>query len=148
MYGFRDLGVPVLRLPPAPAVLIDSYLNGPRTLSNERLSYLIVSHTPTLDVQLPTPPLTPRISSEVSAELSAHPTCNDRVVNHELLICASHFIGDGMALHQFANDFFGMLGGSFSQEELDQLVADEWKQRWGQTLPSNVGLHRYYYSTG
>jgi hypothetical protein len=53
-----------------------------------------------------------------------------------------------MALHQFANDFFGMLGGSFSQEELDQLVADEWKQRWGQTLPSNVGLHRYYYSTG
>jgi len=136
---------------PAPAVLIDSYLNGPRTLSNERLSYLVVSHTPTLDAQLPTPPLTPtpRITTEVSAEQSAHLTCNDRVFDHELLICAAHFIGDGMALHQFANDFFGLLGGS-SQEDLDQLVVDEWKRRWGQTLPSDVclQLYRYYYSTG
>jgi hypothetical protein len=149
MYAFPDLGVFALRFHPAPAVLIDSYLNGPRTLSNERLSYLVVSHTPTLDVQLPTPPLTPRISAEVSAGLSAHPTCDDRVFNHELLICASHFIGDGMALHQFANDFFGMLGGGFSQQELDQLVVDEWKQRWSQTLPDVcLQLYRYYYSAG
>jgi len=48
-----------------------------------------------------------------------------------------------MALHQFANDFFGMLGGGLSQEELDQLVADEWKQRWGQTLPSDVRVYNY-----
>jgi hypothetical protein len=144
-YGFRGLGVSALRFPPAPSVLIDSYLNGPRTLSNERLSYLVVSHTPTLDVQLPTPPSTPRISTEVSAELSAHATCNDRVFNHELLICATHFIGDGMALHQFANDFFGLLGGGFSQEELDQLVVDEWKQRWSQTVPSDVCLQLYRY---
>ena len=150
MYGFRDFGVSTLRLPSAPVVLIDSYLNGPRTLSNERLSYLIVSHTPTLDAQLPTPPSTPRISTEVSAELSAHLTSNDRVFNHELLICASHFIGDGMALHQFANDFFGLLGGGFSQEELDQFVADEWKQRWSQGLPSDVcfQLYRYHYYNG
>jgi hypothetical protein len=55
-----------------------------------------------------------------------------------------------MALHQFANDFFGLLGGGLSQEELDQLVVDEWKQRWGQTLPSDVclQLYPYYYSTG
>jgi hypothetical protein len=114
------------------------------------LSYLVVSHTPTLDVQLPTPPLTPRISTEESAELSAHLMCNDRVFNHELLICATHFIGDGMALHQFANDFFGMLGGGLSEEELDQLVVDEWKQRWGQTLSPDVRLqlYRYLYSTG
>jgi hypothetical protein len=53
-----------------------------------------------------------------------------------------------MALHQFANDFFGLLGGGSSQEELDQLVVDEWKQRW-ETLPSDVRfqLHRYC-STG
>jgi hypothetical protein len=113
------------------AALIDSYLNGPRTLNNERLSYLVVSHTP-LDVQLPTPPLTPRISADVSADQAAS---DDRVFNHELLICATHFIGDGMALHQFANDFFGLLNSASSQEELDQVVVDEWKQRWGQTLP-------------
>lgn len=148
MYEFRGLGVSPLKLT-ASTVLIDSYLNGPRTLSSERLSYLIVSHAPTLDVQLPTPPLTPRISTETSAELSAHLTSDDRVFNHELLICAGHFIGDGMALHQFANDFFGLLGGDLSQEELDQLVADEWKRRWGQTLPSDVCFQlRLYYSTG
>lgn len=134
--GSGFLACPHSGFPLLPTALIDSYLNGPRTLHNERLSYLIVSHTPTLDVQLPTPPMTPRISTEESsAELSAR---NDRVFNHELLICATHFIGDGMALHQFANDFFGMLGGSFSQEELDQIVVDEWKRRWGQTLPSDV----------
>jgi hypothetical protein len=142
MHRDRDLGVSPLRL--TPAGLIDSYLNGPRTLSNERLSYLVISHTPTL----PTPPSTPRNNAEVSAELAAHLTCDDRVFNHELLICATHFIGDGMALHQFANDFFGLLGGGSSQEELDQLVVDEWKQRW-ETLPSDVRfqLHRYC-STG
>jgi hypothetical protein len=136
MYGVRDLGRLPLRF--TFAALIDSYLNGPRTLNNERLSYLVVSHTPTLDIQLPTPPLTPRISPDVSADQAAHLTSDDRVFNHELLICAGHFIGDGMALHQFANDFFGLLGSAFSQEELDQLVADEWKQRWSQTLPSDV----------
>jgi hypothetical protein len=34
------------------------------------------------------------------------------VFEHELFICAAHFIGDGMALHQFANDFFGLLDGA------------------------------------
>jgi hypothetical protein len=69
------------------------------------------------------------------------------VFNHELLICAAHFIGDGMALHQFANDFFGLLGAC-SQEELDQLVVDEWKQRW-ETLSSDVRFQLHHYcSTG
>jgi hypothetical protein len=84
--------------------------------------------------------LTPRISADVSADQAAHITSDDRVFNHELLICATHFIGDGMALHQFANDFFGLLNSAFSQQELDQLVADEWKQRWGQTRP-DVRFH-------
>jgi len=117
--------------------LIDSYLNGPRTLSNERLSYLIVSLTPAQDAQLPTPPSTPQTSAGVPAELPEH-LGGDRAFNYELLICAAHFIGDGMALHQFANDFFGLLGSARSQEELDQLVADEWKQCWSQTLPSDT----------
>ena len=64
-------------------------------------------------------------------------------VEYELLICAAHFIGDGMALHQFANDLFGMLGGTSSQEELDQLVSNEWKQHWGQIPTSDVRFHPY-----
>ncbi|KAH9982832.1 hypothetical protein BGW80DRAFT_1160922 [Lactifluus volemus] len=62
----------------------------------------------------------------------------DRVVDFELFICAAHFIGDGMALHQFANDFFGLLGSAGSPEELEQNVADEWKQRWAHPIPSDT----------
>ena len=30
--------------------------------------------------------------------------------NFDLLICATHFLGDGMALHQFAHEFLSLLG--------------------------------------
>jgi len=118
--------------------LIESYLNGPRTLSNERLSYLIVSQTPTVDDQLPTPPSTPPTVPDPSGESIEPLTGGNRVSNYELFICAAHFIGDGMALHQFANDFFSLLGGTRSQEELDQLVVLEWNERWGRSLPSDT----------
>jgi hypothetical protein len=72
------------------------------------------------------------------------------VFEYELFICAAHFIGDGMALHQFANDFFGLLDGASSQEALDQLVSNEWKQHWGQ-IPTLVDVRFHnvvIYSTG
>jgi hypothetical protein len=114
--------------------LIESYLNGPRTLSNERLSYLIVSRTP---AKLPTPPSTPR-NAEVLPVWSSERLTDDNPVDYELFICAAHSIGDGMALHQFANDFFGLLGSARSQEAMEQLVADEWKQRWGRLIPADT----------
>ena len=68
---------------------------------------------------------------------------------YELFICAAHFIGDGMALHQFANDFFGLLDGASSQKELDQLVSNEWKQHWGQIPSLDVRFHNVViYPTG
>ncbi|KAI9512519.1 hypothetical protein F5148DRAFT_973486 [Russula earlei] len=118
--------------------LIESYLNGPRTLSNERLSYLIVSHAPSVHGQLPTPPSTPGNPADESTVSTEGLASGNRVFDYELFICAAHFIGDGMALHQFGNDFFCLVGGASSQEELDKLVADEWKQRWGRTLPSDI----------
>jgi hypothetical protein len=124
--------IPISSHPKTPIDLLEWYLNGPRTLSNERLSYLVVSRTPTLEDQLPTPPSTPSNSVDSPA------ADGDRVVNFELFICAAHFIGDGMALHQFANDFFGLLGSASSPEELEHIVADEWKQRWADPLPSDV----------
>ncbi|KAF9225476.1 hypothetical protein BS17DRAFT_873159 [Gyrodon lividus] len=98
--------------------LIDAYLNGDRTLSNERLSYIIVSQggPPTL----PSPPLTPRHTTPTTEE-TPEPTCN-----HDILIGAAHFLGDGMALHQFANDFFGLLGSNNTQQELERQLRDEW----------------------
>lgn len=51
--------------------MIDAYLNGPRTLSNERLSYLVISQQQVEDL-------------EASAL---------DVQNFDLLLCATHFLG-------------------------------------------------------
>ncbi|KAH9982830.1 hypothetical protein BGW80DRAFT_1160926, partial [Lactifluus volemus] len=118
--------------------LLEWYLNGPRTLSNERLSYLVVSHTPTPDDQLPTPPSTPSNSADPLVEQATDSDDGDRVVDFEFFICAVHCISDGMALVQFSNDFFSLLGSASSPEELEQNVADEWKQRWAHPIPSDT----------
>jgi len=100
--------IPIIRFTDGETIeLIDSYLNGPRTLSNDRLSYLIVSTPEAPDTPSP---------------------------NHEFFICAAHFLGDGMALHQFANDFFTLLGSSKTIDELETLLRDEYKTRLGQAL--------------
>ncbi|KDR73381.1 hypothetical protein GALMADRAFT_72818 [Galerina marginata CBS 339.88] len=97
--------------------LIDAYLNGPRTLSNERLSYLIVS-------------------------------CADQSSgtqrNYDFLICATHFLGDGMGGHQFANDFFSLLGSPSDLTSLREVLSKEWSERCFRgrervpTLPSSM----------
>ncbi|KAG1783532.1 hypothetical protein EV702DRAFT_1208638 [Suillus placidus] len=91
--------------------LIDSYLNGARTLSNDRLSYLI-------------PSLTPR-------SMSPFDECESPSYNHDIMICAAHFLGDGMALHQFANDLFVLLGGDKTIAELEAQLKEELSSRWG-----------------
>ncbi|EDR15192.1 uncharacterized protein LACBIDRAFT_320838 [Laccaria bicolor S238N-H82] len=52
----------------------------------------------------------------------------DATQNYDFLICATHFLGDGMALHRFANDFFGMLGGLLSEQQLTVILEDECKR--------------------
>ena len=85
---------------------------------------------------MPTPPHTPSPTS-VTLELDTTPVSEDsgaeadRLHQYELLICAMHFLGDGMALHQFANDFFGLLGGDKSDDELRDMLHEEWRVRWG-----------------
>ena len=111
-----------------PPELIDSFLNGPRTLSNERLSYLVVSHQ--TDEGLLTPPQTP--------ELTEDPQTQVHEPQHELLICAMHFLGDGMALHNFANEFFGLLGSDRSDSDLRALLDEEWRTRWGEGVVNDV----------
>ena len=118
--------------------LIDAYLNGPRTLSNDRLSFLIVSRSLGSDASLPTPPQSPTLSNVLLQ--SADEPEND----YEWFMCAAHFIGDGMALHTFANDFFELLGSMRSQEDLQELVAEEWQQRWGKPVPDGVSILACY----
>ncbi|EJF66868.1 hypothetical protein DICSQDRAFT_131140 [Dichomitus squalens LYAD-421 SS1] len=116
--------------------LMESFMNGPRTLSNDRLSYLIISEPITSPELMPTPPRTPSpaLSEPHEPELEAaddegHQEA-ERTHQYELLICAMHFIGDGMALHTFANEFFGLLGGEKSEDELRDMLEDEWRSRW------------------
>lgn len=97
--------------------LIDSYLNGPRTLSNDRISYLVFSF--------------PEYNGPGGDTLKC-----------QFLICAAHFLGDGMALHQFANDFFSLLGSS-TTPELAALLSKEWQTHCGKlrdqaSLPSSL----------
>lgn len=80
--------------------VLDSYLNGPRTLSDQRLSYLVVSSTS---------PLAASSEEEVS---------------WDLLICTTHFLGDGMALHQFAHEFLTLLGANDETALLDILKTE------------------------
>lgn len=81
------MGGDVLTRPPAE--LIDTYLNGPRTLSNERLSYLIVSEPGPGEGSGLTPPPTPQLDG------AEFPPALDAPRDYELFICAAHFIGDG-----------------------------------------------------
>ncbi|EKM61320.1 uncharacterized protein PHACADRAFT_247854 [Phanerochaete carnosa HHB-10118-sp] len=114
------------------AELIDSYLNGPRTLSNSRLSYLVISHgEEDPATSLLTPPRTPSPSYESLKSTAA--LNNEDGLPHsqfDILICAMHFIGDGMALHTFANDFLGLLGSEKSDAELEAMLHAEWTERW------------------
>lgn len=90
--------------------LIDQYLNGDRILSDNKLSCLILSER----------------ASDAGQD----------VAEYDILLCAVHFLGDGMALHRFANDLFTLLAGaetneSLTTEDFEELVHKEWETRWG-----------------
>lgn len=91
--------------------LIDAYLNGARTLSNDRLSFLIIG------------------SDCASKNMSTDHIPEDSVKNYDLMICATHFLGDGMALHQFANDFFVLLVSHVDEGALLERLTTEWSEK-------------------
>lgn len=76
------------------AELLDSYLNGSRTLSDERLSYLVFS-TP---------------------ESSFLPANLDQEQEYDMHLFCTHFLGDGMALHTTANELFTLLADKPAEE--------------------------------
>ncbi|KAH6917006.1 hypothetical protein BKA70DRAFT_1251121 [Coprinopsis sp. MPI-PUGE-AT-0042] len=81
--------------------LISSYLNGPRTLSDERLTYLFISSPE-------------YVEGKSTGELEFN-----------WMICTTHYIGDGMALHATANDFFTLLGSDKDESQLRALLHSE-----------------------
>nr|XP_018259757.1 uncharacterized protein I303_07825 [Kwoniella dejecticola CBS 10117]OBR81915.1 hypothetical protein I303_07825 [Kwoniella dejecticola CBS 10117] len=81
--------------------IIDTYLNGPRTLSDERLGYLVVK--------------APAAVNEAPLEKE----------EYEIMLCATHYLGDGMALHSFMNEFYTILGSDQSTELIASLIEEK-----------------------
>ncbi|KAJ7149075.1 hypothetical protein C8R43DRAFT_1008050 [Mycena crocata] len=100
--------------------MIEAYLNGPRTLSNERLSYLVISN---------------------HSSSSTHAVSEPGVQNFDLILCAAHFLADGMALHQFANEFFSLVSSHRTIEDLEAMLTDEWNLRWGVEKENNCNVY-------
>ncbi|KEI41481.1 uncharacterized protein L969DRAFT_85261 [Mixia osmundae IAM 14324] len=84
--------------------MLDSYLNGVRTLHDDKLAALLI-----------TSPQAEPIESELDTERE-----------YDYWLFATHFLGDGMALHTFSNEFFGMLGGGLETLEAENKLM--WKQ--------------------
>ncbi|WVF68181.1 hypothetical protein IAT40_002946 [Kwoniella sp. CBS 6097] len=80
--------------------IIDTYLNGPRTLSNERLGYLVVK-----------------------APTSALSSLPDGKADYEVMLCATHYLGDGMALHTFMNEFYTLLGSDKTVNDISEMIS-------------------------
>jgi hypothetical protein len=45
-------------------------------------------------------------------------------------MCATHFLGDGMALHLLANDFFLLLGSRMNETALLEKLTIEWSEKY------------------
>jgi hypothetical protein len=88
--------------------LISNYMNGPRTLSNDHLSYLVISS---------------------SATSSARGSSDG--VEYDLMMCAPHYTGDGTALHQSTHDLLCVLMSTQTNEELRKELDDhrDWVRR-------------------
>ena len=90
--------------------LIEDYLNGPRFLSANRLSYV---------------------------HLAARVDDSSLVREYDLLLYIAHAVCDGYSTHGICNSLFVLLGDSHagglsvnSNEELASLLQYEWQQRW------------------
>jgi len=95
-------------------------MNGPRVLSNDRLSYLIIS-TPTTEPA--------------------------DILNYNLFICAAHFIGDGAALNQSVHDLLCMVTSTKTDEELKRELDEhrDWVRNrniWGGDERTDIGSRR------
>jgi len=107
--GTRETPPDLSSSPSCRAELISRYLNGPRQLSSSHLSHLTLS----------TPPSSSAASSSAGGGEEG-PTTFD------LLLTTTHFVADGLALHQLANELYLLLGDrSLDLATLEGLVQAE-----------------------
>lgn len=107
--------------------VVDAYLNGDRSLSDHMLSKLVL-----VAPALYTPPASPgRESARYAQE------AQDRGM-YELMLCATHFIGDGMALHTTMNEFYTLLGSDKTVRELEGMLRQELSREAAVEIPKGL----------
>ncbi|KDR70713.1 hypothetical protein GALMADRAFT_271467 [Galerina marginata CBS 339.88] len=87
--------------------LIFEHMNGPRTLSDEHLSHLVIS-TPTTAV-------------------------DKEYHEYDLLMSAPHFLGDGTSLHQATHDLLSLLASDLTNPQIEEELSNE--VEWMDVLP-------------
>lgn len=95
-----------------PGDLVNAYLNGVRTLSAKMPAQLIIRRG------------TAR-STDLSGAWAPADADDDGLANAEVMLCTTHYVGDGMALHSFMNEFYALVGGPLSIDELQALLQAE-----------------------
>ena len=91
--------------------IVDQFLNGPRKLSNDVLSYLTIVERPSTG-------------------------SDPRVKEYDFIFYVTHCVADGLACHQIANLFFVILGSQVrghpvrTDAQLARLVESQWDARW------------------
>lgn len=90
--------------------MLDKYLNGPRMLSDDKLAAFHITTE----------------QAEVSVEnMTLQDGRSEQDQEYNVWLFATHFIGDGMALHSMANEFFTLLQGGF--DEAKKANALQWQ---------------------
>lgn len=90
--------------------MVNSYLNGPRYLSDDKLSSLIISTD----------------ESSFAATSPTHDEAGEEIKqSYHFMLVTTHFLGDGMALHLTANEFFLLLAGKTPTIAVDAPVPSE-----------------------
>jgi hypothetical protein len=102
--------------------VVDAYLNGERSLGDHMLAKLVLVAPP-----LFTPPGSPGGPAE-SLDRGAY----------ELMLCATLFLGDGMALHTTMNDFYTLLGSDKTVRELEGMIREQLAQASAVQLPKGL----------
>ncbi|KAJ7033156.1 hypothetical protein C8F04DRAFT_957949 [Mycena alexandri] len=90
--------------------LISTYMDGPRILSDNYLSYLIVSERENIS--------------------------DNNASQYDLLMCAPHFIGDGTALHQSTHELLCLVTSAKSDDELAAELSTS--RDWFDILPLSM----------
>lgn len=115
---------------------MNTYLNGPRTLSNDRLAYIVIAtpgETPNFPFSTPNNEFARSLANVTllppMPSLQQFPTASGPALqDFHYLLATPHCLGDGMALYRMSDEFFQLVASDHTDEGLEHLVFQEWER--------------------